>query len=571
MKGGCAREAKPFSGNARAGDGRGYTHLCVCVCVPLTPTTARPHDRTTARDVASVRRAILRARVDSRAMTTTMSCDDTAQVVVRLDDDAPWMSKASTSEGDESVEMGENTDSDANELGRRARVEECVRDILHGLGEDVAREGLLDTPKRVAKALTFAMRGYGASATAALGTALFHEENLASANASVSESADALANGTHDIVLVRDIPVFSTCAKTFMPFYGVIHVGYVPKDGVIVGLSKLARVAEVYARRLQTPSALTMDVAQALHDVASPLGVGVAFTGMQLGPFAPRRLEGRASTGCFATTNSVWWHEFQAMVALGGEPSDLSRGVWGDMCGVCDGGANADAAFVVNTASASDGAEAAVDATATQAANDTNETVYNGVLRLLCTLDLNTRVQEATGGKMTAEDTARRFSSLLAAMRSGNLVPFSRIEESARGDARDASSMENVSVDGEVRVMSDLHMSTVCEHHLLPFHGTVSVAYCSTTAVTLSRDTLQALVSRHSRRLQVQERLTRDVAEEIYALTGGVGVMVAARAAHLCMVSRGVEKPGSSTCTVTKLGRFACEPKLRSEVWERLI
>ena len=114
-------------------------------------------------------------------------------------------------------------------------------------------------------------------------------------------------------------------------------------------------------------------------------------------------------------------------------------------------------------------------------------------------------------------------------------------------------------------------MSTVCEHHLLPFHGTVSVAYCSTPAVTLSRDTLQALVSRHSRRLQVQERLTRDVAEEVYALTGGVGVMVAARAAHLCMVSRGVEKPGSSTCTVTKLGRFACEPKLRSEVWKRLI
>ena len=495
-----------------------------------------------------------------------MSCDDTAQVVVRLDDDAPWMSKASTSEGDESVEMGENTEGVANDLGRRARVEECVRDILHGLGEDVAREGLLDTPKRVAKALTFAMRGYGACATAALGTALFHEENLASANASVSESADALANGTHDIVLVRDIPVFSTCAKTFMPFYGVIHVGYVPKDGVIVGLSKLARVAEVYARRLQTPRALTMDVAQALHDVASPLGVGVAFTGMQLGPFSPRRLEGRASTGCFATTDSVWWDEFQAMVALGGEPSDLSRGVWGDMCGVCDD----DAAFVVNAASTSGGAEAAVDATATQAANDVNEAVYNGVLKLLHTLDLNARVQEATDGKTTAEDTARRFSSLLAAMRSGNLVPFARIEDSALCDARDASSM-SVDDDGEVRVMSNLHMSTVCEHHLLPFHGTVSVAYCSTTAVTLSRDTLQALVSRHSRRLQVQERLTRDVAEEVYALTGGVGVMVAARAAHLCMVSRGVEKPGSSTCTVTKLGRFACEPKLRSDVWERLV
>ena len=73
-----------------------------------------------------------------------------------------------------------------------------------------------------------------------------------------------------------------------MPFYGVIHVGYVPHGGVIVGLSKLARVAEVYARRLQTPDGLAHAVAHALHDVASPLGVGVMFTGVHLGPFGTR-------------------------------------------------------------------------------------------------------------------------------------------------------------------------------------------------------------------------------------------------------------------------------------------
>jgi GTP cyclohydrolase I len=153
-------------------------------------------------------------------------------------------------------------------------------------------------------------------------------------------------------------------------------------------------------------------------------------------------------------------------------------------------------------------------------------------------------------------------------MRSGADVPFSVIEESAARD--DATTNEDV-IDG-VCVVRDLHMSTVCEHHLLPFHGTVSVGYAlgPDSLRALSRDTLQALVTRHSRRLQVQERLTRDVAEEVSTLTGGVGVMVAARAAHLCMVSRGVEKPGSSTCTVTKLGRFASEPALRSRVWERL-
>ena len=96
------------------------------------------------------------------------------------------------------------------------------------------REGLRDTPKRVAKALAFAMRGYDACPTAALGTALFHERGME--RASCATTVEDVRCGTSDVVLVRDIPVFSTCAKTFMPFYGVIHVGYVPRAGVIVGL-----------------------------------------------------------------------------------------------------------------------------------------------------------------------------------------------------------------------------------------------------------------------------------------------------------------------------------------------
>lgn len=450
------------------------------------------------------------------------------------------------------------TTSTGVEIQDRAELEARVREVLLAMGEDVHREGLRDTPKRVAKALCFAMRGYGASAPAALGTALFHEENLATASEDLG--SEAVERGTHDIVLVRDIPVFSTCAETFMPFYGVIHVGYVPKSGVIVGLSKLARVAEVYARRLQTPDGLARAVAQALQDVASPLGVGVSFSGVQLGPFAPRTMKGKACTGCFATEKSAWWDEFEALVSLGGGTSELSRGVWGNVCGACDDAAPCPVAG---------GAEASMDAVANEAAKTVSEDVYAGVLRLFHALNLQERVYEATEGTRTVEETARKFSSLLAAMRSGDDAPFSPIEEAVRNAVaceNDPTTFE------EVCVMSDLHMSTVCEHHLLPFHGTVSVAYCSPSASStpLSRDVLQAIVSRHSRRLQVQERLTRDVAEEVNALTGGVGVMVAARAAHLCMVSRGVEKPGSSTCTVTKLGRFAREPELRANVWARL-
>jgi len=489
------------------------------------------------RDERDAKRAMDRSRVDN-ALAVTRDARDASET---------------TSE----------TSSDARDPDAASRAFDAVvggvREILHALGEDVEREGLRDTPKRVAKALAFAMRGYDACPTAALGTALFHERGME--RASCATTVEDVRCGTSDVVLVRDIPVFSTCAKTFMPFYGVIHVGYVPRAGVIVGLSKLARVAEVYARRLQTPNGLAYAVARALDDVASPHGVGVMFTGVQLGPFEPQPLEGRASAGCFAEDKSVWWDEFSALIELGGGPSDLSRGIWGDAspCGSCDA--------VQGGATARGDAEKTVLAAAATAAVAVSQGVVSSVANLLRTLDLERRVPEATGGEFSLEDTAMQYARLLSAMRSGSDVPFEAIANFA---ARDVGTSAECAVE-DICIMRDLHMSTVCEHHLLPFHGTVNVAYAlGPGARALSRDTVQALVSRHSRRLQVQERLTRDIAEEISTLTGGVGVIVAARAAHLCMVSRGVEKPGSSTCTATKLGRFAREPALRARVWKHL-
>ena len=496
-------------------------------------------------------RALSECVVRTEAMAKTRARDgvETAPPSPTTPHDASFPGAASSS------------DSDASDGA--ADVSRCVREMLRAMGEDVEREGLMDTPTRVAKALAFAMRGYDACPTAALGTALFNEDGLA--RASSASTKEDIELGTNDVVLVRDIPVFSTCARTFMPFYGVIHVGYAPRAGVIVGLSKLARVAEVYSRRLQTPDGLARAVAQALDDVASPLGVGVMFTGMQLGPFEPRKMEGWASTGCFAATNSVWWDEFSALVELGGGPSELSRGIWGDesRCGSCD---NVQGGKVATTRGET---ETMMDAAASRAASEVDESVFSSVSKLLRALNLEKRVSEATDGEVTLEDTAKRYSQLLAAMRSGADVPFNLIAESATRDGESNDGVDEIE-DG-VCVTRDLHMSTVCEHHLLPFHGTVSAAYMTGQgAQPLSRDTLQAIVSRHSRRLQVQERLTRDIAEEISTLTGGVGVIVAARASHLCMVSRGVEKPGSSTCTAVKLGQFAREPALRARAWKRL-
>jgi GTP cyclohydrolase I len=134
---------------------------------------------------------------------------------------------------------------------------ECaVRTLLSYLGEDPSREGLLDTPKRVVKAYAELFRGYG--------------EDPADVLATVFEEV----GGYRDIVLVRDIPFYSHCEHHMVPFYGKAHIAYYPTQGV-VGLSKLARLVEVYARRLQTQETMTAQIAGAINSVLTPKGVAV--------------------------------------------------------------------------------------------------------------------------------------------------------------------------------------------------------------------------------------------------------------------------------------------------------
>ena len=185
--------------------------------------------------------------------------------------------------------------------------------MLEALGEDVHREGLADTPKRVAKAMAFAVRGYGMSAVDAVGSALFHEPGLESDEANAAIEAERAATGAErsggavddrllarpGVVLIRDVPFFSTAEDSLLPFYGRAHVGYVPSKGQIVGLSKVARLAEVFARRLQNPNRLAADIATALHEGAAPAGVHVVLEAAQMGPFGPIPVSGEAATGCF--------------------------------------------------------------------------------------------------------------------------------------------------------------------------------------------------------------------------------------------------------------------------------
>ena len=132
---------------------------------------------------------------------------------------------------------------------------DLIREVIRRIGDDPGREGLIRTPERVVESLEFLSRGYSMSPRAIVGEALFEERH-------------------HNMVIVKDIEMYSLCEHHILPFFGKVHVAYIP-DGHILGLSKMARLVEVFARRLQVQERLTEDIAQSLWDVVQPQGVGV--------------------------------------------------------------------------------------------------------------------------------------------------------------------------------------------------------------------------------------------------------------------------------------------------------
>jgi len=140
--------------------------------------------------------------------------------------------------------------------------EELIRRELELIGEDPRRDGLLKTPERVAKSMRFLTQGYASSAEEVVGKGIFKEE--------------------HDnMIMVRDIELYSLCEHHMLPFFGKAHVAYIP-NGKIVGLSKIPRIVDVYARRLQVQERLTEEIAEGLCSVLNPSGVGVVIEAYHL-------------------------------------------------------------------------------------------------------------------------------------------------------------------------------------------------------------------------------------------------------------------------------------------------
>ena len=408
--------------------------------------------------------------------------------------------------------------------------------------------------QRVVDAMRTAAAGYGSSAEAAVGTAVF------TVGAEECVGADGM-------VVVGNIETCSTSTSTLFPLLARLHIGYVPSAGRVLGLSKLARIAEVYARRLQSPHALARSIASAVQEQIAPKGVAVRLHAKQLHPMGSSVSEHTACLGCMLDPSSGRRDEFEGLLRVQMQRHWYSSR---DRCSQKRAPSSSDSDALLCAPAALEAPDLKarrldsllrVDGVQRAAQH---ERMRDAVERMLRDLDIpedRETLRQAADGYISCLLDATAGHELSAA----KLVrPPPRCEQNPRRDLRG----------GELAFYS-VHVNSTCEHHLLPFFGSAVLGVPIEATANLGQDALQGLVDIRALRLQVQERLTEEIGEQLYEAACSVAnasncdVIVALEASHMCMVARGVEKAASCTSSVAAFGSLRNSPTLRADALGR--
>ncbi|XP_057780217.1 GTP cyclohydrolase 1-like, partial [Salvia miltiorrhiza] len=382
-------------------------------------------------------------------------------------------------------------------------IEEAVRVLLQVLCDDSNREGVRKTPLRVAKALREGTRGYKEKVKDIVNGALFPEVGL--------ENRVGHAGGTGGLVIVRDLDLFSYCESCLLPFQIKCHVGYIPSGHRVVGLSKLSRVAEVFAKRLQDPQRLANEICEALQHGFGPTGVAVVLQCSHINfPNSESALSDpnhkgwvkmlvKSGTGVFDDDMTDVWTDFLSLLRFRGISVEDALPGGSDKKSWCP-------SHAFSKTGALDSA------------------MLRSVASILCSLGEDPLRKEL-------QETPARFVKWLMSFKDSHF------------DLKLNGYIQNKRPDfsyNDEHLLSELNLSfwSQCEHHLLPFHGVVHVGYYNSNELSpVRRSLLQSIVHFYGFKLQVQERLTRQIAETVSSFLGE-DVMVVVEASHTCMMSQ---------------------------------
>ncbi|KAK9833640.1 hypothetical protein WJX74_001340 [Apatococcus lobatus] len=487
-------------------------------------------------------------------------------------------------------------------------METAVVALLEAVGEDITREGLRETPRRVAKAWRDLLQGYQQNLDSAIGDAIFHlrEGQQQRQEHSSAHSQAAPSGSVSGLVLVRDIDFTSISQSSLLPFCGRCHVAYLPRDGVVLGLSKFARLTVLLAKRLQSQQQLAAQILSVFVEHVVPHGAAVIIeaTHLEHGPDAPRHIS-HAVHGIFGHQDD---HHLQEILALLGIADSASSASMPGPDFLSSHGSllpdhPSDSQHAGTSSSIFEQDHMLEDSNSASSSQHSPQHHHHHVMSFAqsasapgwedsCSMDEGSVASELAALPAQQAAIAQAVVTLLEGAGADpnlqGLVPaavnYARLLlESTSGhhlQLPPASSMaqqhqlsvSSISASNPAEIEEIvLPFSSQCEHHILPFQGNAYLAYCRIPgAQQITRSKLEQLVAVYAKRLQIQERLNKQLADALLELSGGLGCMVVCRASHMCMVARGIEKHASSTVTTVTRGSFAEDAALRTELLVRL-